>query len=131
MYNLGEVKGFCLKSCYLTSLSNLFMNVMQLPSRFYFRADCRGPHAQMVSFFCFFTYEQCFAGRCCDNSQSTSGPAQCKSGPVNNMVIRRNNLLYRFSITIYLHLACFYATKCFEKKINKEKCSLNKILNMN
>ena len=29
--NPGEIKGFCSKSCYLRSSSNLFMNVMQEP----------------------------------------------------------------------------------------------------
>ena len=36
MYNPGEFKGFCLKICYLRPLSNLFMNVMQLPGRIYY-----------------------------------------------------------------------------------------------
>ena len=31
MYNPGEVKGFCPKSCYLRPSSNFFMNVMQKP----------------------------------------------------------------------------------------------------
>ena len=31
MYNPGEAKGFYLKSFYLRPLSNLFMNVVQLP----------------------------------------------------------------------------------------------------
>ena len=29
MYNLSEIKGFCIKSRYIKPSSNLFMNVMQ------------------------------------------------------------------------------------------------------
>ena len=33
------------------------------------------------------------------------------------LVSRSNHLLYHFSITILLHLASFYATKYFQKKL--------------
>ena len=42
---------------------------------------------------------------------------QYKSGSVNNMVSKHNYLLYRFSITIYLHLASFMGQYTFEKII--------------
>ena len=44
------------------------------------------------------------------------GPMQFKSGLLNNMISKRNHLLYHFLITIHLNLASFYATKYFEKK---------------
>ena len=42
--------------------------------------------------------------------------AQCKSGPVNNMVSERNHLLYYFSLTIQLYLASFFHDKILLKK---------------
>ena len=43
-------------------------------------------------------------------------PEQCKPGPGNNMVSRRNHLLHHFSTTTRLHLASFYAKKHFLRK---------------
>ena len=70
------------------------------------------------------------AERCCENLQSAESPAQCKSRPGNSMVSRRNHLLCHFSVTIYIHLAGLYEKK-YLKKISQEKCSLNKLLNLN
>ena len=53
------------------------------------------------------------------NPQSTRSPSQCKSSPGNNLVSRRNHLLYHYSITIHLHHASFYADKLLLKKISK------------
>ena len=50
------------------------------------------------------------------NFQSAKGPTQCKSGPGNNMVGRRNHLLGHFSITIHLQNASFHAKKKLLKK---------------
>ena len=85
------------------------MNVMQLPEPDLPYGTVPGaPHSDDMTFYGFHLY---FGGRCSENSQSARGPAQCKSGPGNNMVSRRNHLLYHFSITIHHHLASFYATK--------------------
>ena len=72
--------------------------------------ECLRLRAQMERLFLY------LAGRCCENLQSARRPAQCKSGPGNNMVRRRDQLLHRVSLTIHLHLAGIYATKCFWKK---------------
>ena len=61
----------------------------------------------------FFGLHLYMAGRSRENLQSAKGPAQRKSGPGNNMIGRRNHLLYHFKITIHLHFAIFYATKYF------------------
>ena len=44
----------------------------------------KGSLAQMVRL-CFGLHLY-LAGRCCENFQSIKGPAQCKSGPSNNMI---------------------------------------------
>ena len=45
--------------------------------------------------------------------------AQCKSGPGNNMVSKRNRPLDYFSLTIHLYLASFFTIKyrTFEKTL--------------
>ena len=65
----------------------------------------------------FFWSSPIFGRKILQKSQSAIGSTQCKSGPGNNMVCRHSHLLYRFSITIHLHLASFYATKYFWKKL--------------
>ena len=80
-------------------------------------AQCQGPRSQMVRFVC--GLHPYLARRFCKNFQSTVGPTQCKSSPVNNMVSKRNYLLFHFSITIYLHLASFYATILYSTFENK------------
>ena len=105
MYNPGEAKGFYLKSSYLRPLSNFFMNVVQLPvPDLPLGTVPEAPRSNGKIFLSLYLY---LAGRCCDNSQSTRGPAYRDFGPDNNMVSRRNHLLYHFSITIHLHLASF------------------------
>ena len=44
----------------------------------------------------FFGLHLYLAERCCENLQSATGPAQCKSEPGNNLVGRLNHLLYHF-----------------------------------
>ena len=43
------------------------------------------------------------AERCCENLQSARVLTHCQFGPVNNMVDKRNHLLYHFSTKIHLH----------------------------
>ena len=89
-------------------------------------AEYQGPRAQMERLFLLY-----LAGRCCENLQSARSPAQCKSGPGNNMVSRRDQLLHHVSLTNHLHLTGFSRQNAFEKKISPGKCSLNKLLNLN
>ena len=72
------------------------------------------PLSNGVNFFYLYLYS---AERCYKNLRSAKGPAQCKSGPGNHMVSRRNHLLHHFRITMYLQLASFYAVKSFWKKL--------------
>ena len=74
-------------------------------------AEYQGPRAQMEGLFLLY-----LAGRCCENLQKARSRAQCKSGPDNNMVSRRDQLLHHVSLTIYLHLAGFTRQNAFEKK---------------
>ena len=57
------------------------------------------------------------AGRCSENLQSACSPAQCKPGPGNNMVSRRDQLLHHVSLTIHLHLAGFTRQNALKKKL--------------
>ena len=75
--------------------------------------QCQGPALKWQDFFGLYLY---LVRRFCKNLQSTRGPTQCKSGPVNNMVSMRNNLLHHFLITIYLHLASFLRDNILLKK---------------
>ena len=52
---------------------------MQQPEPDLFYGTVPGPRAQMVRFF--FYLHLYLAGRSCQNPQSASGPARCKSGP--------------------------------------------------
>ena len=70
-------------------------------------AQCQGPFSQMVRLFFGL---HIYLAKFCKIFRSTRGSRQCKSGPVNNMVGKRNYLLYHFSVTILLHLDSFYAT---------------------
>ena len=74
-------------------------------------AEYQGPRALMERLFLLY-----LAGRCCENLQSARSPAQCKSGPGNNMVSRRDQLLLNVSLTIHLHLVGFTRQNAFEKK---------------
>ena len=65
-------------------------------------AEYQRPLAQMERLFLLY-----LAGRCCENLRSVRSPAQCISGPGNNMVSRRDQLLHHVSLTIHLHLAGF------------------------
>ena len=54
----------------------------------------------------FFALHLYLARRFCKTFQTTRGPTQCKSGLIDNMVSKRNYLLYTiFSITVRFHLA--------------------------
>ena len=75
-------------------------------------AEYQGPRAQMERLFLLY-----LAGRCCENLQSATSPAQCKSGLGKNMVSRRDQLLHRVSLTIHHHLAGFTRQNAFEKKL--------------
>ena len=55
------------------------------------------PRSDVETFFGLRLY---FAGRSFQNLQTVRGSVQCKSGPGNNMVSKRNHLLYHFSIGI-------------------------------
>ena len=57
------------------------------------------------------------AGRCSDNLYTAWSPARCKSGPGNNIVSRRYQLLYHVSTPSHLHFASFYAMIYFWKKL--------------
>ena len=65
-----------------------------------------------------FIFSSLLVGRCCKNSQSARGPAQCKFGSGNNMVSWRNHLLCHFSIKIHFHLASVCAKKYLWKKLD-------------
>ena len=79
-------------------------------------AQYLGPRSQMVQLF--YGLHLNLARRLLENPQSAKGPRQRKSGPVNNMVCKCSQLLHYFLITIHLHLASFYATIYFRKKIS-------------
>ena len=52
-------------------------------------AQCQGSSTQMVKLV--FGFHLYLAGRCCEDLQSSKGPAQCKSGPSNNRVSKRSH----------------------------------------
>ena len=101
-WNLGEIKGFCPKSCYLRPTCNLFINVIQqqgpdLPHG-------TEPGAPLSDDKTFFWSSPIFGEKILQkNLHSARGSTQYKSGPVNNMVSKRDRLFYHFSITIHLH----------------------------
>ena len=69
------------------------MNVMQLPGAdLTYGAVPEAPHADKA----FFGLHLHLAGKYYKNPKVHGGPTQCKSGPGNNLVRRRNNLLYIF-----------------------------------
>ena len=55
MYNPGEIKDFCPKSCYPRPSSNPVINVMQQPRLIYYPAQFQGFRDQMVRHFLVFT----------------------------------------------------------------------------
>ena len=131
IYNPGEMESFVLKVPILGP--HLPIHKRNAISRAGFtiirHSTSKGFRAQMVRLF--FGLHLHLAGRPCENLPSAKSPAQYKSGQGNNMVSRRNHLLYHFKITIHLHLTSFYATKYFWKTNYLGKCSLNKPLNLN
>ena len=110
MYNPGEIKQFCPKSCYFKPPSDL-MNVMQQlgPDLPYGRVPRPRAH-NMVRLFLVFTsiWQE-------DAAKIPKVPGAPRIRPGNNMVSKRNHLMYHFSITIHLHLASFYAQNTFKK----------------
>ena len=96
MYNSGEIERvFYPKSWYLSPSSNAFLNVMQ-KQRLDLPQYGTVPGASRSDGETFFGLHLYLARRCCENLQRAKGPAQCKSGPGNNMVSKRNHLLYHF-----------------------------------
>ena len=93
----------------LRPVSTLFMSVMQ--PIYHMWHSARGPALSWYDFLLVLAYiwQEDFA----KVSKVPGAPAQCKSGPVKNMVSRRNHVLHHFLITIHFHLASFYATKYF------------------
>ena len=81
MFSLGQIKGFCPKTCNLTLSSNFFVKVMQKPGPVLPYGKVPGaPHSDGF----FFGRHLYLAERCCKNPQRARGPAQCKSGQGNN-----------------------------------------------
>ena len=72
----------------------------------------QGPRAQIVRFCLLHLY---LAGRCCENLQSAWGSAQCKYGQGNNVVSRRNHLLYIFQSQFTSISPVFTRQNAFEK----------------
>ena len=130
MYNPVKLGSFCPKSCFLRFSSYLFMNVMQQPGSDLPYDTVKGPRAQKLRLFWF---SPIFGRKMLQKPPKFQGPrpAQCKTGPSNNMVSRCNHILYHFSIITCLHLAIFTRRNTFEKKISGLECSLNKFLNLN
>ena len=123
MYSPGEIKGFSLESCYLRPSFNLFMNVMQSLGSDLPRQECLGPRSQIVRLFWVFTciWQKDVAKIFKDSwAPRNVNPAQAITWLASATVIS----LYHFSITIYLYLTSFLATKYFKKN------SLRKILNL-
>ena len=56
-------------------------------------SQCRGPALRWQDFI--FGLHLCLARRYCESLQSVRGPAQCKSGPGNNIVSRCNDLWFQ------------------------------------
>ena len=95
MYNLAEIKGFYLRICLLGLSSKPFYEHNAITRAGFTIWHCaRGPALRWQDFT--FGLHLCLTGRCCKNLQRARGPAQCKSGPGNNMVSRRNDLSYVF-----------------------------------
>ena len=114
MYNPGEINGFCLKSCYLRLLSDLFMNVMQQPEPdLLYSTDPRVPRSDGKTFF---WSSPTFGRKMLRKSPKCQRP---RIRPGNNMVSWRNPLLYHFLTTIHFQLASFYAQN-IEKKLAAE-----------
>ena len=78
-------------------------------------AEYQGPRVQMERIFLLY-----LAGRCCENLQSARSPTQCKSGPGNDMVSRRDQLLNHVSLTIHFHFAGFTRQNALKKKLARE-----------
>ena len=77
----------------------------------------------------FFGLHQYLERTCGENHLSIRVPTQCKFGSVNNIVSKRNHLLYHFSITVYLlHLVSFYATIYFKKKLAAREMLIEQII---
>ena len=90
MYNLGEIKGFSPKSCYLRPLSNFFMNVMKKPGT-------NLPEGRVPGATCsdgetlFLAFTNARQEDVAKISKLPRARAQCRSGPDNNMGSKRNH----------------------------------------
>ena len=130
MFNPGEIKGFCPKSCYIRPSSNLLMNVMQYPGLDLLYGTV--PWVPISDGKIFFGLHLYLAGRCFENSQSAMAPRKCESGPGTTWLV---------GVTIYCIPFCsnnsppprqFLRTKYFKKKkLARGKFLLNKSLNIN
>ena len=79
-----------------------------------------GAHDTMVKLFFIFIYIW---------QEDVTKISKAQGAPGNNMVSRRNHLLYYFSIgSIHLHLANFYATKYFWKINYLEETLIEQII---
>ena len=89
------------------------------------RHSARGPALRWLDFI--FDLHLNLAERCTGtvNLQIAWGPAQCISGLGNNVVSRRNHLLNSFQLQFTSTSPVFTRKNFYEKKISKEKCSLN------
>ena len=77
--------------------------------------SARGPALRCKTFFGLYLFwQQDFA----KIPKVPGALAQCQSGPGNDMVSKRNRLLYYFSFTIHLYLASFLTIKYFWKNIS-------------
>ena len=74
--------------------------------------QCQGPAADSNTFF---WSSSIFGRKMLRKSPKCQGTHAMYIRPGNNMVGKRNHLLYHFSITIHLHLAGFHAQNTSKK----------------
>ena len=96
--------------------SSIFHTEISVPFHFPFHTMPRLSNGKNF----FGLYPQYLARRFFKNFQSTSGPMQCKSGPVENMVSKRSYLLYDFSTTFTSTWPVFTRQYTAEKKSTQE-----------
>ena len=80
-------------------------------------AQCQGPRAQMVRLF--FGLHLFLAERCCENPQSTRGPAQCKPGPRITWLLGIIIYCTSFQKQFTSNSPVFTPKDTFEKKLGK------------
>ena len=110
----GEIKGFYCKSCYLGQAFIYPFYERNIITRIYHMAQCHGPPRSYGKVFFWSSF---LFGRNIFKVLGTPrkvNPARAIAWLVSVTII----LLCRFSKTILLHLASFYATKYLWKKIN-------------